>query len=171
LEIVSFETQKGNIVIKQSMVLFLFVALSFIAPAISAVLSVSGPGDWYAALNKPWFNPLGWIFGPVWTLLYLSMGVAAWLVWRNGNASTLVWPLGLFLVQLILNALWTPLFFGMHRPGLVLLDITALWLAIGATTAAFYPLSKVAAALFIPYWLWVSFATVLNASIWWLNRT
>ncbi len=156
--------------LKNSIVLLGFVILAFSAPAISALLSMSGPDAWYADLNKPLFNPPGWVFGPVWTILYLTMGVAAWLVWRNGNAASLVWPLGLFLVQLILNALWTPLFFGMHRPGLALIDIAALGVAIGATTVAFYSSSKTAAALFIPYWLWVSFATVLNASIWWLNR-
>lgn len=157
--------------LKQSIALAVFVALSFAAPTISALLSVSGPDAWYMDLNKPWFNPPGWVFGPVWSFLYLSMGVAAWLVWRNGTTASLVWPLRLFLVQLLLNALWTPLFFGMHRPGLALIDIMLLWGAIGATTFAFYAPSKAAAFLLIPYWLWVSFATVLNASIWWLNRT
>jgi len=136
---------------KQLLSLAGFVALSFAAPAVSAILSVSGPGDWYRALNKPWFNPPGWIFGPVWTLLYCAMGVAAWLVWRKGNAHALALPLGLFLLQLVLNALWTPLFFGMHRPGLALIDIMAMWVAIGATTVAFYPVSRMAAILFIPY--------------------
>lgn len=157
--------------LKQSIALAVFVALSFAAPAISALLSVSGPDAWYVDLNKPWFNPPGWVFGPVWSFLYLSMGVAAWLVWRNGNTAALAWPLRLFLVQLLLNALWTPLFFGMHRPGLALIDIMLLWAAIGATTFAFYAQSKAAAFLLIPYWLWVSFATLLNASIWWMNRT
>ena len=161
---------------KQILSLVGFVALSFAAPAVSAILSVSGPGDWYRELNKPWFNPPGWIFGPVWTLLYCAMGAAAWLVWRKGadgdirHGHALVLPLGFFLLQLVLNALWTPLFFGMHRPGLALIDIMAMWTAIGATTVAFYPVSKMAAFLFIPYWLWVSFASILNAAIWWLNR-
>ena len=157
---------------KQILSLIGFVGLSFAAPAVSAILSVSGPGDWYRDLNKPWFNPPDWIFGPVWTLLYCAMGVAAWLVWLKGADGNipLVLPLGVFLLQLVLNALWTPLFFGMHRPGLALIDIMAMWAAIGATTIAFYPVSKMAAFLFIPYWLWVSFATILNASIWWLNR-
>ncbi len=156
--------------IKQIAALFVFVTVSFAAPGVSAVLSVSGPGDWYRDLNKPWFNPPNWVFGPVWTLLYCVMGVAAWLVWRKGNTQFLVWPLGLFFLQLVFNALWTPLFFGMHEPGFALLDIIALWLAIAAAMIAFYPVSRVAACLFIPYWLWVSFATVLNTAVWWLNR-
>ena len=108
--------------LKQLLALSGFLMLSFGAPAVSAILSISGPGDWYRELNKPWFNPPGWIFGPVWTLLYCAMGVAAWLVWRKGadgdirHAHTLVLPLGFFLLQLVLNALWTPLFFGMHSP-------------------------------------------------------
>jgi len=157
--------------IKQILALIAWVALSFMAPGLCAVLSINGPGDWYRGLNKPWFNPPDWIFGPVWTLLYCAMGVAAWLVWRKGSGQALVWALSLFMLQLVLNALWTPLFFGMHRPGVALLDIGALWLAIGVTALAFYPISRAAALLFVPYWLWVSFATLLNASIWWLNRS
>ncbi len=148
-----------------------FLALSFLAPALSAVFSLSGPDEWYRALNKPWFNPPSWVFGPVWTALYTAMGVSAWLVWRNGNSRSLRIPLGLFVLQLILNALWTPLFFGMHRPDLALLNILTLWFAIIATILAFHPLSRPAAYLLIPYWLWVSFASILNAAIWWLNRS
>ena len=160
---------------KQLLALVGFLLLSFAAPAVSALLSVSGPGDWYRELNKPWFNPPNWIFGPVWTILYFAMGVAAWLVWRKGAEeprplTILALPLGLFLLQLVLNALWTPLFFGMHRPGLALVDIVALWMAIGATAVAFYPVSRAAAYLFFPYWLWVSFASILNATLWWINR-
>lgn len=156
--------------VKQAAALLVFVAISFAAPAVSAILSVFEPGEWYRGLNKPWFNPPNWIFGPVWTILYCAMGVAAWLVWRKGDGRALVWPLGLFAVQLVFNALWTPLFFGMHRPGLALVDILALWLAIVATIVAFGSVSKGAAVLLVPYLLWVSFASVLNASIWWLNR-
>ncbi len=155
---------------RQLVSIFGFVVLSFAAPALSAILSISGPGDWYRTLNKPWFNPPDWIFGPVWTLLYLAMGIAAALVWRKGAGPALAVALGLFLLQLVLNALWTPLFFGMQQPGLALIDILALWLAIAATTLAFLPISRLAAALFFPYWLWVSFASMLNAAIWWMNR-
>ncbi|HOE65418.1 MAG TPA: tryptophan-rich sensory protein [Candidatus Hydrogenedentes bacterium] len=156
--------------IKQIAALLGFIALAFTAPAVSAVLFVSRPDDWYYALNKPWFNPPNWIFGPVWSFLYCTMGIAAWLVWRKGEAQALWLPMGLFGLQLLLNTLWTPLFFGMHRPGLALMDIGALWIAIAATTLSFYPISRMAACLFVPYWLWVSFAALLNAAIWWLNR-
>lgn len=156
--------------IRQGVYLFCFVFVSFLAPTLSAVLSVSGPGEWYSALNKPWFNPPDWVFGPVWTLLYCLMGVSAWLAWRNGMARALVLPLTLFAVQLILNAVWTPLFFGLQRPDLALITIVVLWLFIAATGAAFWPLSRAGALLLLPYWAWVGFATVLNASLWWLNR-
>ena len=129
-----------------------------------------GPGDWYQALEKPWFNPPNWIFGPVWTVLYVLMGVAAWFVWRHGSGRILAWALGLFLLQLILNAAWTPLFFGMHRPGWAFVDIVLLWGVLAATLVVFYRVSGTAASLLIPYWLWVGFATVLNGTIWWLNR-
>lgn len=154
----------------QALALAGFVAVSFAAPGVGAILSVPAPSDWYRGLTKPWFNPPDWVFGPVWTFLYCTMGVSAWLVWRKDRSYAVMWPLGLFVLQLALNALWTPLFFGMHRPGLALIDIAALWLAIAATTVASYPFSKTAAFLFVPYWLWVSFASVLNAAIWWLNR-
>ena len=111
-----------------------------------------------------------WVFGPVWTALYLSMAIAAWLVWRRAG-----WPggaraLGLFAVQLALNAAWSPLFFGLRSPAAGLVDIAALWLAIAATVFAFFRIAPVAGALLVPYWLWVTFATALNAAIWSLNR-
>ena len=95
------------------------------------------PGVWYASLVKPALTPPAWVFGPVWTLLYLMMGIAAWLVWRTQGLTGALGPLGLFLVQLALNALWSYLFFGLKHPGLALLDIVALWLAILATLVAF----------------------------------
>ena len=147
-----------------------FILLSFVAPTVSAVLSVSGPDDWYRALEKPWFNPPSWIFGPVWTVLYILMGVAAWFVWRHGSGRLLAWALGLFVLQLVLNAAWTPLFFGLHRPDWAFVDIILLWGVLVAALVIFYRVSGTAAALLIPYWLWVSFATVLNGTIWWLNR-
>lgn len=150
--------------------LMLFVAMSFAAPGLSAVLSLSGPGDWYDSLTKPWFNPPNWIFGPVWTVLYLSIGVSGWLVWRVGEPKERFRPLSAFAFQWVLNAIWTPLFFGMQRPDIALIDILALWIAIAVTVALFFRVSRLAAALLVPYWLWVSFAALLNASLWWLNK-
>lgn len=127
------------------------------------------PGEWYAALNKPAWNPPAWLFGPVWTALYAMMAVAAWLVWKRGGFAGQRRPLGLFLTQLALNALWTPLFFGLHQPGLAFVEIILLWLVILATLLAFRPVSRVAAWLLVPYLAWVSFAAVLNGTLWRLN--
>jgi tryptophan-rich sensory protein len=127
------------------------------------------PGDWYAALEKPSWNPPGWVFGPVWSTLYAMMAVAAWLVWRQGGFARQRRPLGVFLAQLALNALWTPLFFGLQRPGLAFAEIIALWLAIAWAIAAFWRVHRVAAWLLAPYLAWVSFAAVLNGTLWRLN--
>jgi len=140
--------------------------VTFVASAAGALFS---PGDWYAGLKKPAFNPPGWVFGPVWTILYLMMGTSAWLVWRRGGFKAARAPLIMYLVQLALNASWTPAFFGAQNPGLALVVIVALWLAIVATIATFIRHSRFAAAMLIPYLVWVSFATVLNYSLWRLN--
>jgi benzodiazapine receptor len=127
--------------------------------------------NWYAVLRKPPFNPPDWIFGPVWTTLYIMMGIAAFLVWRNGLENKIVRiALACYIVQLALNAIWTPLFFGLHSPLLGLIDIVLLFNAITVTIYAFFQISRPAAILLIPYLAWVFFATVLNASIYILNR-
>jgi benzodiazapine receptor len=136
-------------------------------------LAVGGQGfsSWYGAIQKPGFTPPGWVFGPVWTVLYLLMGVAAFLVWERGLGVRLVRiALVWFLVQLVLNAAWTPVFFGLHRIGLAVVVIVLLWVAIVVTMYYFFRVSRSAGILLVPYLLWVSFATVLNASIWYLNR-
>ena len=132
----------------------------------------TGPGvrDWYPSLVKPSFTPPSWLFGPVWTLLYTMMAVAAWLVWRRAQTANVALPLALFAVQLGLNLAWSWLFFGLRRPDLGLLDISLLWLAIVATMVTFWRVSPLAGVLFVPYLLWVSFASVLNYSLWQLNR-
>lgn len=144
-----------------------WVLLTFCAPAFGML---GGPGEWYASLNKPSWNPPGWVFGPVWTALYLMMAVAAWRVWRKGGWAEQARPLRLYLIQLALNAAWTPTFFAMQNPGLALVVIVALWVAIGMTLKSFARVDGLAAGLLVPYWLWVSFASVLNATLWWLNR-
>lgn len=127
------------------------------------------PGEWYDGLNKPTWNPPGWLFGPVWSCLYAMMAVAAWLVWKRGGFSAHRQALGLFLAQLFLNALWTPLFFGLHQPGLAFVEILLMWLAIAATLIAFRPISRPAFWLLVPYLAWVSFAAVLNGTLWRMN--
>lgn len=127
------------------------------------------PGEWYASLRKPSWNPPGWIFGPVWTALYTLMAVAAWLVWQQGGFNTHRRALTLFAVQLALNAAWTPLFFGLHWPGVAFAEIVLLWLAIAATLTAFHRINAPAAWLLAPYLAWVSFAAALNLALWRLN--
>jgi benzodiazapine receptor len=145
---------------------FFWLILCFGAAVFGSFFS---PGEWYASLNKPTWNPPSWIFGPVWTLLFAMMAISAWMVWVRGGFSNQSWPLSLFLGQLALNALWSPAFFGLKRPDLALLVILLLWLGIVATIFAFRNVSRPAAALLLPYLMWVSFATVLNAAIWRMN--
>lgn len=140
------------------------------AGLIGSFFSVS-ISSWYQSLNKPAFTPPSWLFGPVWTVLYILMGISAFLVWQKGfdNRSVKI-ALAIFLVQLVLNVIWTPLFFGLNSPLLALIDIVFMWLAILITIISFSSLSKTAALLLIPYILWVTFAAVLNLSIVFLNR-
>ena len=143
-----------------------WIILTFLAPAAGFQ---ARPDAWFGRLNKPSWNPPSWIFAPVWTTLYLLMAIAAWLVWTHGGWHKQTLPLALFVVQLFLNAAWTPLFFGAHRPGLAFIDIVLMWLAILATIIAFTHVTVIAACLLIPYIAWVSFASVLNFTIWRLN--
>jgi benzodiazapine receptor len=128
------------------------------------------PGEWYASLRKPAWNPPNWIFGPVWTVLYASMGITGWLVWKRGGIAGQRIALSLFLLQLLLNALWSPLFFGLRNPALAFLDIVLLWLAVLVTVVAFWKAHWLSGALLVPYLAWVTFASVLNFAIWRLNR-
>jgi benzodiazapine receptor len=127
--------------------------------------------NWYANLNKPPFNPPDWIFGPVWTTLYILMGIAAFLVWRKRFGNQLVrLALILFVIQLTLNAVWSALFFGLRSPLFGLIDIVLLLFAIVLTIIYFFKISLWPALLLIPYMCWVSFAAVLNTAIYILNR-
>jgi len=151
---------------RQTVALGGWLALCFAAAGGTVFVSTDG---WYAGLQKPSWNPPAWVFGPAWRLLYILMAAAARFVWREGGWKTQGKALASFLVQWLLNALWTPLFFGMHRPGLALAEIIVLWLAIAATLASFWRVRKIAGVLLAPYLAWVSFAAVLNAAIWRLN--
>jgi len=127
------------------------------------------PDAWYLKLNKPAWNPPDSIFGPVWTVLYLLMGAAAWLVWSDtsweGFGGPLA-PLTLYVAQLVLNAMWSWIFFGRHRPDVALLDMTLLWAVVAVTMVSFWRVMPLAGALFIPYLAWISFAALLNFKIW-----
>ncbi len=144
-----------------------WLALTFLASLTAAF--VSRGGDWYATLAKPSWTPPAWLFGPVWTLLYAMMAVAAWLVWREGGWQRQRRALWLYLLQWLLNALWTPLFFGLRRPGLASGEIILLDAAVLATMVAFWRARRAAGWMLTPYALWLSLATLLNLTIWRLN--
>lgn len=153
----------------------LFVLLCLGAGAIGGIATAPAIPGWYASLSKPDFTPPNWVFGPAWTALYIMMGISAYLVYeercRAKGAGLLAAnnALALFGAQLALNILWSLLFFGMHSPLYGLACIMALWLAIAATIWKFYPISRNAALLLVPYILWVSFASALNYYVWMLN--
>jgi len=127
------------------------------------------PGSWYEHIAKPSFTPPNWIFAPVWTVLYFMMATAAFLVWKQHGLAKAEIALSLFVLQLGLNAMWSWLFFGLHKPGLAFLDIVALWICILATILTFWSHNKVSGALMIPYLVWVSFASALNLAVWRMN--
>jgi tryptophan-rich sensory protein len=133
---------------------------------IAGFFTSSSINSWYSTLEKPNFNPPNWLFGPVWTLLYFLMGVSLYLVWSN-NGSKLA--MAFFVIQLVLNFLWSFLFFQLKNPLLAFIDIILLSVMIVVTMVSFYPISAAAAYLMIPYLLWVGFASVLNFAIYWLN--
>ena len=139
---------------------------------LSSMVTQESVTTWYTTIQKPSFNPPNWLFAPVWTALYIAMGVAAGLVWAKINVHPKLVKKGLllFIVQLGLNSLWSYLFFGMHNPLLALIEIVILWVSIYLTLTTFIKINKVAGYLFVPYILWVSFAIILNISIWWLNK-
>ncbi len=144
-----------------------WIIVCFSAAAVGASFPVD---DWYEGLNRPPFAPPNVIFGPVWTMLYLAMSVAAWLVWRRGGIRRNLLRVSTFVIQLILNGGWSWLFFGLHRIDLALIDIGLLWVAIVVTIIMFFPRNRIAGWLLVPYLAWVSFAAVLNLEFWRLNR-
>jgi tryptophan-rich sensory protein len=151
--------------------LVICIVVCLAAGAIGSVFTRSAIPTWYATLEKPPFSPPNWLFAPVWTLLYILMGIAAFLVWRKGleNRGVRI-ALIVFLIQLALNALWSVVFFGLESPLYGLIVISILWIAILVTIIKFFRISRVASVLMWPYLLWVTFAAVLNSSIWLLNR-
>jgi translocator protein len=146
------------------------ILLCQLAGAIGSIFTIQNIPTWYASLNKPWFNPPNWVFGPVWITLYTMMGISAYLIWRKGiHRKDVKIALGIFAVQLILNTLWSVIFFGLKSPLYGIPVIALLWLFIALSITSFYRISKPAAILLIPYILWVSFAGILNVFIWMLN--
>lgn len=149
--------------------LVLFVGLCLLVGALGGWVTAAGVKDWYPMLAKPSFNPPNWVFGPVWTILYGMMGIAAWRVWRKARRDRARGPLALFALQLALNLGWSVAFFGLHAIGAAVVVILTLEAAIVGTMLMFRRIDGLAAALLLPYTLWVAFATVLNVSIWRLN--
>jgi translocator protein len=148
--------------------LALFVGACLAVGAIGGAITATSVGSWYQALAKPVFNPPDWVFGPVWTMLYVLMGIAGWRVWRRNDPAR-GRALALFGVQLALNLGWSVLFFGLRRIDLATAEIAVLFAAIVATAAAFWRIDRMAGALLVPYALWVGYASALTASIWRLN--
>jgi tryptophan-rich sensory protein len=139
---------------------------------LSGMVTRASITTWYPTLVKPSFNPPNWIFAPVWTSLYVMMGVAAGLIWNQitTQKSAVTKALQFFIIQLVLNALWSYLFFGLHNLMLATIEVVLLWLMIFETYSQFAKINKTASYLMLPYLAWVSFASVLTASIWWLNK-
>ena len=164
------EIKKQRPVPAQAVGLVVSLMICFAAGGIGGLATTQGLDAWYETLDKPTWNPPNWVFAPVWTTLYGLMGTAVWLVWRGGVWNEVKSAVVLFTVQLVLNGLWSILFFGLQNPGGALIEIVALWLAIFATTILFFRRSMVAGGLMMPYLVWVSFASFLNFTIWNLNR-
>jgi tryptophan-rich sensory protein len=147
------------------------VLLPLAVGALGSLATFDAVRVWYPTLVRPSFAPPAWVFGPVWTALYVMMGVASWLVWRKRHAQPAArGALSFYAVQLLLNLAWSWIFFDLHQPLAALVEITVLLVAIALTTLRFRAVSGAAAALMLPYLAWVSFATALNAGFWWLNR-
>lgn len=149
--------------------LLVFLALAYGASAVGGALTQAGRDGWYDSLIKPAGTPPGAAVGAVWTVLYGLMALAAWLVWRSEASRLRNAALALWGIQLLLNVLWSALFFTLHQLGLAFAELVLLWLVLVLTTYLFFKASRIAGALMVPYVLWVMFAGYLNVSLWWLN--
>ncbi|OGF24844.1 TspO protein [Candidatus Falkowbacteria bacterium RIFOXYB2_FULL_34_18] len=150
--------------------ILLAIFICQMAGIVGSIFTAKSVANWYTTLEKPFFNPPSWVFGPVWILLYALMGIALYLVYQKiGTGNLVKWALIIFFIHLILNALWSILFFGMQNPGLGFLEIIVLWVFIIIVIILFYKIDARTIWLLLPYLLWVSFAMVLNFSIWRLN--
>ena len=161
----------GSSRLREVLRLVVSIVVCQLAGGLGAIFTTPAIPTWYASLEKPAFQPPNWLFFPVWTTLYTLMGIAAFLVWRKGLHERRVRvALGIFVIQLVLNTAWTIIFFGLYSLFGAVIAIVFLWIAILINIVTFWRISKVAGALLIPYILWVSFAGILNISVWMLNR-
>jgi len=156
--------------LRSALALPLFLLATFLAGGIGSWATFENVRSWYPTLIKPAWNPPSWIFGPVWTTLYVLMSIAVWRVWRRREGAAAIRLALAYGGHLVLNALWSVLFFGLRSPALALVEILVLWGVLAAFQRLLWREDRLAAALWAPYLLWVSFATVLNATLWWLNR-
>ena len=154
---------------RQTFGFLIFLLAGVAAAGIGGLFTGPGVRDWYPSLTKPWWTPPAWVFGPVWTLLYLGIAVAGFLAWRRRGFAGAKWTMLLFGVQLVFNAGWSWVFFGLRQPGWGFAEIVALWGLVLATTIALFRISRAAGWLFVPYLIWVTFAATLNFAIWRLN--
>jgi benzodiazapine receptor len=145
------------------------MGLCFGAGFLGSVFTTPSIPTWYAGLAKPSWTPPAWIFGPAWSVLYGMMALALWLIWRRGGVAMAKVPIVLFMVQLVLNVLWSLLFFGLRMPGVAFAEIVLLWLAILATMITFWRLNSTAGLLLFPYLIWTAFAGALNFALWHMN--
>jgi tryptophan-rich sensory protein len=150
--------------------LICWLGICFAVAGLGGRLTASEIPGWYRTLVRPSIAPPNWVFGPVWTLLYVLMAVAAWRVWLAPPSPTRTWALALFMVQLALNFAWSWIFFRQHAIGAALAEVVALWATIGATILVFAMIAPLPAWLMAPYWAWVTFASALNAAFWQANR-
>jgi len=155
---------------KNILSLFVFILVCFAAGAFGSIFTASSVGSWYQELQKPAFQPPSFVFAPVWTLLYIFMAISGWLAWNKRKQKRGKILVILFFVQLLLNALWSLLFFGLHLMGVAFAEILVLTVLVGAYIACSWRISKAASLLFVPYWLWLLFASYLNLSLWIINR-
>ncbi len=156
--------------IGEILILFSSIIICQLAGIIGSVFTTSSIPGWYANINKPSFNPPNWVFAPVWTTLFLLMGIALFLIWRKGlKEKDVKIAFSVFIFHLVLNTLWSILFFGLESPFAAFIEIIFLWAAILISIILFFRISRIAGYLLIPYLLWVSFASVLNFAIWKLN--
>lgn len=146
-----------------------FLLITFSAAGLGGLFTANGVRDWYPTLHKPAWNPPGRVFGPVWTFLYCCIAVAGYLTWRKAGFAGCKWTMLAFAVQLVLNAAWSGIFFGMRQPGWAFAEIVLLWAAILVTMVGVFRISVWPGALLLPYLLWVSFASVLNLVLWRMN--
>ena len=155
----------------KSVKIIISICVCLLVAFLASLATQSSVKTWFVTIEKPFFNPPSWLFAPVWTILYIMMGIAFGLVWSSDfkDKKAVKSAMVIFGIQLGLNALWSILFFGLRNPLLAFIEILLLWLFIFETIKAFRPIDGLASKLLFPYLAWVSFATILNASIWWLN--